>query len=295
MHVQPYLFFNGRCDEAIDFYVKALGADVNVLLRFKDAPDSPPPGMLPPGSEHKVMHACVRIGDTDVMMSDGDCAGRPAFQGFSLSITLGDAARAEQMFAALADGGQVQMPLGRTFWSPEFGMVADRFGVGWMINVQPSVGTTTFTTPSDRELVGARVFDAPRQLVWDAHVKQEHVPHWMTGPDGWTMPVCEIDLRRDGGWRFVWRQPDGTDMEMRGVYREVAAPERLVHTEAWGDDWAETVNTTVLTEQDGKTVLTCTVVYPSKDARDRALGTGMKDGWSQSYDRLDAHLRRVAR
>jgi uncharacterized protein YndB with AHSA1/START domain len=171
-------------------------------------------------------------------------------------------------------------------------MVADRFGVGWMINVQPTVGATTFATPSDRELIAARVFDAPRRLVWEAHVNPKHVPQWMIGPDGWTMPVCEIDLRTGGNWHFVWRDAAGSPMEMRGEYREIVAPDRLVQTEAWGDDWAETLNTTVLTEQDGKTVVTCTVLYASKEARDRALGTGMKEGWSQSYDRLDAYLRR---
>jgi PhnB protein len=291
MHVQPYLFFEGRCQEAMGFYVKALGAEVAVLLPFKDSPDPPPPGMRPPGAEHKVMHACLRIGDTNVMMSDGRCEGGLAFQGFSLSITLADAARAGEMFRALADGGQVQMPLGRTFWSPQFGMVADRFGVGWMINVQPTVGVTTFVTPSDREFVAARVFEAPRQLVWDAHVSPKHVSQWMLGPDGWTMPVCEIDLRSGGRWHFGWRDVAGSPMEMRGEYREIAAPARLVHTEAWGDGWAETLNTTVLAEQDCRTVLTCTVLYPSKEARDRALGTGMKEGWSQSYDRLDMYLR----
>lgn len=156
------------------------------------------------------------------------------------------------------------------------------------------VRTTTFTTPSDRELVATRVFDAPRRLVWAAHTDPSHPPHWMLGPDGWTMPICEIDLRPGGAWRFGWRQADGTAMEMRGVYREVAPPERLVHTEAWGGDWPETVNTMVLTEQDGRTTLTCTVLYPSREALDRALGTGMKDGWAMSYDRLDHHLRTLA-
>lgn len=154
-----------------------------------------------------------------------------------------------------------------------------------------SLGTTTFTTPSDREIVATRVFDAPRKLVWEAHSSPEHVPHWMLGPEGWTMPVCEIDLRPGGEWHFVWRQPDGTEMDMRGVYKEIAPPERLVHTEAWGGDWPETLNTLVLTEEDGKTTLVATVLYPSKEARDRALGTGMKEGWSASYDRLDEQLR----
>jgi uncharacterized protein YndB with AHSA1/START domain len=156
---------------------------------------------------------------------------------------------------------------------------------------QSKAGMTTFTTPSDRELVATRVFAAPRRLVWEAWTSPKHVPHWMIGPGGWTMPVCEIDLRPGGEWHFVWRDADGKDMEMRGVYREIVAPERLVNTESWGGDWPETLNTLVLTEQGGTTTTVCTVLYPSKEARDAALGTGMKDGWSASYDHLDEHLR----
>jgi len=156
------------------------------------------------------------------------------------------------------------------------------------------VGATTFTTPSDREVVATRVFDAPRSLVWDALTSPNHVPHWMLGPEGWTMPVCEIDLRAGGKWHFVWRGSDGSEMEMRGVYREVTQRERLINTESWGGDWPETLNTQVLTEEDGKTITTCAVLYPSKEARDAALGTGMKEGWSASYDRLDKYLQTMA-
>lgn len=139
MHVEPYLFFEGRCEEAVEFYREALGAQVVMLMRYKDSPEPPPPGTLPPGSENKVMHASLRIGDTTVMASDGFAAGRSSFQGFSLSITVPDEAQAEKVFTALADGGHVQMPLGKTFWSPRFGMATDRFGVGWMVNVLPKV------------------------------------------------------------------------------------------------------------------------------------------------------------
>lgn len=135
MQIQSYLFFNGRCDEAVEFYKKALGAKVEMLMRFKEAPDPPPPGMVPPGFENKVMHTSFRVGDTVVMASDGCTEGDANFKGFSLSLALEKEADADRFFAALADGGQVQMPLGKTFWSPRFGMVTDRFGVGWMINV----------------------------------------------------------------------------------------------------------------------------------------------------------------
>ncbi len=135
MHVQAYLSFDGRCEEAVEFYRRALGAEVTMLMRFMDSPEPLPSGTVPPGSEHKVMHTSVRLGQTTVMASDGRCEGRPSFQGFALSLTVAHAAEADRVFAALADGGQVQMPLAKTFWSPRFGMVADRFGVSWMITV----------------------------------------------------------------------------------------------------------------------------------------------------------------
>ena len=137
MPIQPYLFFEGRTEEAVAFYQKALGAEVEMLMRYKESPDPPPPGMIPPGSENKIMHSSFRIGETVVMASDGDCSGKQSFGGFALSITPQDEAEAGRMFAALADGGQVRMPLGKTFWSPCFGMVVDRFGVFWMVNVVP--------------------------------------------------------------------------------------------------------------------------------------------------------------
>jgi len=130
MQVQPYLFFDGRAEEALEFYQSKLGAKVEMLMRYKDNPE---PGYNPPNSEQKVMHACLRIGDTAVMASDGNCAGKPSFQGFSLSISASTPDEAEQRFAALAEGGQVQMPLGKTFFAERFGMVADRFGVSWMV------------------------------------------------------------------------------------------------------------------------------------------------------------------
>ncbi|MBI5384547.1 MAG: VOC family protein [Verrucomicrobia bacterium] len=135
--IQPYLFFNGLCEQAVDFYRQALGAEVEMMMRFKDSPEPAQPGMVPPGFENKIMHTSFRVGETTVMASDGCAAEKPNFQGFSLSLLVPSEAEADRVFAALADGGQVRMPLTKTFWSPRFGMVADRFGVGWMINVMP--------------------------------------------------------------------------------------------------------------------------------------------------------------
>jgi PhnB protein len=133
MQVQPYLFFDGRCQEAIDFYRDALGAEVRMVLHFKD---SPVPTSAPPEADDKVMHACLRIGETDVLMSDGMCGGKAVFQGFSLSVSPADDAAAERVFAALGDGGVVNMPLGKTFFASSFGMLADRFGINWMVMVE---------------------------------------------------------------------------------------------------------------------------------------------------------------
>ena len=137
MQVQSYLFFDGRCEEAIEFYKSALGIKVEMLMRYKDSPEPPQPGMCPPGSEDKVMHASFRVGDTLVMASDGMAKGKPEFKGFSLSLDAATEAEADRLFAALGMGGQVQMPLAKTFFSPRFGMVADRFGVSWMVIVVP--------------------------------------------------------------------------------------------------------------------------------------------------------------
>jgi PhnB protein len=130
MFVQPYLFFDGRCEEALAFYRDALGAEVTMLMRFRESPE---PTFAPPEAGEKVMHAAFKVGDTLVMASDGMCTGKPEFRGVALSITVPDADAADRVFAALAEGGQVQMPPAKTFFSPRFGMVADRFGVSWMV------------------------------------------------------------------------------------------------------------------------------------------------------------------
>jgi PhnB protein len=137
MQVQPYVSFDGRCEEAIEFYRSALGAEVKMLVRFKEMPEPHQPGMIPPGAEEKVMHARLQIGETTVNASDGRCTGTPNFHGIALSLTVKTDAEAQRYFAALAKGGQVNMPLGKTFFSSQFGMVNDRFGVPWMVVVLP--------------------------------------------------------------------------------------------------------------------------------------------------------------
>lgn len=143
MQIQPYLFFNGHCEAAIAFYREALGARVDMLMRYRECPDTPPDGMLPPHWDDKIMHAELGIGDAVLMLSDGCGETSPGFMGFSLSLTVPDAPTANRMFAALTEGGKEQMPLGETFFSPRFGMVTDRFGVQWMITLPPKELETT--------------------------------------------------------------------------------------------------------------------------------------------------------
>jgi PhnB protein len=139
MEVQPYLVFDGRCEEALEFYKKAIGAKVDRILRNKESPEQAPPGTLPPGSENKIMHSTFRVGDTIIMASDGYAKGNPRFEGFSLSLSVTSEAEATRLFTALAEGGKVKVPLAKTFFSPKFGMVDDKFGVGWIVLVSTVV------------------------------------------------------------------------------------------------------------------------------------------------------------
>ena len=152
-------------------------------------------------------------------------------------------------------------------------------------------GVTTYETPTDRDVVVTRVVDAPRRIVFDAYTKPEHLQKWLLGPPGWTMPICEMDLRPGGKWRYGWRKSDGAEMVMGGLVREVVPPEKLVTTERWGPEWPETVNTVVFTEAAGRTTITLTITYPSQEARDAALKTGMKGGMDESFNRLDNLVR----
>lgn len=156
------------------------------------------------------------------------------------------------------------------------------------------IAEATFTTPSDHEIVITRSFDAPRRLVFDAWTSCEHLPHWMLGPPGWTMPICEIDLKPGGKRRMVWRSAEGATMEIRGETKECLPPERLVCTESWGDPWPVTLDTLVLAEKAGVTTATLTILYPSKEARDAALQSGMKEGMTLGYEQLDRYLRDMA-
>jgi uncharacterized protein YndB with AHSA1/START domain len=151
-----------------------------------------------------------------------------------------------------------------------------------------NAGALQVTTPTEREIVLTRAFDAPRHLVFDAFTRPELVRRWLLGPPGWSMPVCEIDLRVGGAYRWVWRNADGIEMGVSGVYREIVPPGRLVATERFDQAWypGEALTTTELVELDGRTILTTTVLYESREARDVALRSEMEKGVAASYDRL---------
>lgn len=150
--------------------------------------------------------------------------------------------------------------------------------------------TLDITTPTDLTIVLTRDFDAPRELLFAVHTDPHHLRNWMVGPEGWTMANCEIDLRPGGALRCVWRGQDGTEMAITGVYLEVDPPASFVHTETWGEDWPETTNTLEFVEVGGRTTLISTMAFPTREARDAALGSGMAEGADPGFARLDEYL-----
>ena len=156
--------------------------------------------------------------------------------------------------------------------------------------ITAKTGATTVTTPSDLEVVLTRVFNAPRTVLFDVWTNTKHLPKWLTGPAGWEMPICELDLRPGGKWRYVYRKASGKEMTIAGTVLEVVPPERFVTTESWGPEWPETTNRAEFTESNGRTTVTVTTIFVSKEARDAALATGMNSGVDASYDRLDELL-----
>ena len=155
-------------------------------------------------------------------------------------------------------------------------------------------GVTEYTLPNDRDIVVTRLVDAPRAIVFDCWTNPKHLPQWMLGPPGWEMTVCEIDLRPGGAWRYGWRKAEGEEMVLFGTVREVKPPERLVTTENWGGEWPEAVQTLEFSEENGRTTMTMTLTYVSKEVRDAALATGMKEGMDISFDHLDRLVAKLA-
>ncbi|MFO1488488.1 MAG: SRPBCC domain-containing protein [Verrucomicrobiota bacterium] len=292
--VEPYLFFEGRCDEALEFYRHALGAKIAYRVRFKDSPD--PTSTMPGVDPEKIMHASFRVGEQLILASDGRCGGSPKFEGFALTFTVATEAAADRAFAALSEGGQVQMPLAKTFFSPRFGMVSDRFGVAWMIMVQPAVRPFKFS----------RTFNAPRAKVWQAWTDREELLRWF-GPRGFAMTAAKLDLRPGGSFHYCLQGPDGKSMWGKFGYRVIEAPERIVLVSAFSDEkggltrhpfaatWPlEMLSTTTLAEENGKTILTIESMplNPTEAERRTFEGAhdGMMQGWTGTFDQLAEHL-----
>jgi uncharacterized protein YndB with AHSA1/START domain len=255
--------------------------------------------MLPPGFENKVMHCSFRVGSTTLMASDGCSEGKPDFTGFSLSLTVGSEAEADRAFAALAEGGQVRMPLAKTFWSPRFGMVADRFGLGWMISVMPPV----------KPFVISRTFNAPRDRVWKAWTEREQLVKWF-GPKGFKMTTANLDFRPGGTFHYCLQTPDGKPMWGKFVYRVIEAPKRIILVNSFSDEkggltrhpmsatWPlEMLSTTTLVEEGGKTNLTIewSPLNPTGEERQAfdSAHDGMKQGWTGTFEQLADFLSKV--
>ena len=297
--VQAYLFFNGNCEPAVDFYRQALGAEIEMLMRYKDSPEPQPPGRLPPGFENKIMHCTFRIGTTTLMASDGCSSEKVNFQSFSLSLSLPTEVEADRVFSALAEGGQVRMPLTKTFWSPRFGMVQDRFGMGWMVTVIPTSEPFTIS----------RTFDAPLDKVWKAWTEREQLMQWF-GPKGSKMTTANLDFRQGGTFHYCLQTPNALPMWGKFVYRAIESPRRIVLVSSFSDEqgsltrhpmapaWPlEMLSVMTLEEEDGKTkvALNWSPLNPSEEERKIFDGAhkGMQQGWNGTFDQLAEHLTKV--
>ncbi len=317
--IQPYLFFDGRCEEAITFYKQALNAEVEMLMRFKDSPDPAPEGMVPPGYDEKVLHATLRIGSCPtrscpLMMSDG-CGEGGEYKGVSISFLAASVAEAERVFAALAEGGQVTMPLGETFWSPRFGMVNDQFGVPWMINVEPEAEEED----GPLHLTLSRVVDVPREKLFRGWVEPELLRQWFC-PKPWSVSSVEIDPRPGGKMCVGMRSPEGEDLPaLTGCYLEVVPGERIVFTDGLGPGYRpnpEPFMTAVITFEDadlpagssggtgssggagtsggGGTRYTATAMHKSAADRQKHEAMGFHEGWGKCLDQLVALAKTLA-
>ena len=291
--IQPYLFMGGRCEEAIDFYRTALGAEVEVMMRYADSPLPEPSYPLPPGWERKIMHASLRVGAATFMASDGR-GEPPVFAGFSLSLSVTADAEVDRTAAALAAGGEMVTAPMRTFWSSRFAMVRDRFGVLWMVSVPPA-NAPAAQEAGLRELTFTRDFAAPAESLFRAWTDPAQMVKWFT-PAPWSTVRAETDVRPGGSSLVVMRSPDGREFPHRGVYLEVVPNRRLVFTDAFERAW----------EPSGKAFMTVTLTFeplPGPGARTRYTASarhwsaedraaheamGFHAGWAKAAEQLAA-------
>jgi len=275
--VTPYLTCRDA-HAAVEFYHKAFGAETVCLM---------------PTPDGRVMHASLNIGGAAVFLSDEFpeyCGKSPQALGGSPVILHLQVPDCDALFARAVDAGcEVKMAPEDMFWGDRYAAVTDPYGHRWGFATTIQKPALSVSRPTDREIVLSHTFDAPRDRVFAALTSPEAMKHWL-GPYDWSLAECEVDLRAGGSWRFLMRGPDGGEFGLHGVYREVEAPERFVHTETYDSQpaFGELLVTTVLAEVDGRTTVTVTLLHPTQEARD--ANSHLEQGMAQSYDKLAAYL-----
>lgn len=299
MSIKPYLFFDGRCEEALGFYKSAIAAEVPFLLRMKDSPE---PESCGNGLGEKILHATFKIGDTIVMASDGHCAMKPEFKGFALSLYARDAAEVDRYLAALGAGGAVVMPASKTFFADRFGMVTDKFGVTWMVIAEAPGAAAAKVEP----FVISREFDKPRDLVFAAFSDPERMRHWW-GPKGAKVIVSKMDFRPGGTYHYGLEYGGGK-MWGKFAYGEIERPSRIDLVSSFSDEnagvtrhpmapeWPLQMHSTFTFEEAGASRTKVTIAWapidPSaaeREAFEKGRGS-MQQGWSGTFEQLEAYL-----
>jgi len=309
MQLTPYLFFNGDCQEAFEFYARVLGGKIIMKLTHGETPAA---DSTPPEWKDKIIHARFLLGNQLIMASDAPPGHYNEPKGYSINIGVDTPAEAERIFHALAEGGKTNMPIGETFFADRFGMVVDRFGIPWMIYHEGSkkVGAPDQQAEAkpgaSKEFVIFRTLDAPREAVFKAFTDAARMKQWW-GPKGFKVVTSKMDLRPGGTYHYCLRAPDGTDMWGKFVYREIVAPERVVLVSSFSDpqggvtrhpmapSWPrEMLSTFLFEEKGGRT--TFTVRWAPLDPDPTELATfeagrdSMKQGWTGTLDQLQAYL-----
>jgi len=306
MDLVTYLGFDGRCEEAFRHYEKVLGGKILMMLRMADAPCGTP---IAPGSEQRIMHARLKVGDRLLMGGDAPSQHFSKPQGFCANIMLDDVAEAERVFRGLGEGGQVNMPIGETFWARRFGMLIDRFGIPWMVNCEkdPNLAETRA-----KPFTISRTFDTSREQLWKCFTDPEGMRQWW-GPKGAKIIHSKMDLRPGGSYHYCMRTPDGNEMWGRQIYREIRAPEKIVLVNSFSDEeggltrhplapqWPIEVLATFTFTEAGPRKATFTVtwtpLYPTTEEL-KAFDAGhdsMKHGWAGTMEQLADHLARQIR
>ena len=309
MQLNPYLHFDGKCQEAIEFYARVLGGNIVAMTTYGETPAA---SHSPAAMKDKIIHARLMIGDVALMASDAPLEHYAPPQGFSVTLNINDTAEAERVFNALLEGGKATMPITETFWARKFGMLVDRFGVPWMVNCerpQPAAAAGSSTSSgaaSGSEFVISRTFSAPREAVFAAFTDPERMKQWWD-PKGVKIGTSKMDLRPGGTYHYSMVTPDGKEMWGRQVYREIVAPERIVLVNSFSDakggltrhplapTWPlQMLSTFLFTGQDGRTTFTVKWSPLDPTVEERATfdagHQSMQQGWRGTMDQLEAYL-----